>query len=262
MNVLVTGGAGYIGSHVCRDLLAAGHDVVIVDDLSRGRAWTIDRLRELAGNASRVAFYKCDVCGETALARAFEARPVDGVIHCAGVAYVSESIADPAKYDRINTGGTRAMLRACERFGVPRFLFSSSCTTYGDPGAAALPVREECPQRPMNPYGWSKLIAEKAVIDAQANRVASARPLHAAILRYFNVAGCDRAGILGHDFDPETRVIPLCIMAALGKPGAAPFRVFGDDYATQKTYMKPLPLMGQQAVNSFGASPSHYYALP
>lgn len=233
MRVIVTGGAGYIGSHAALVLLEHGHDVVVVDSMmaGRGSVHAVETLAALAP-AGRFAFHHADINDRAGFDAAFAGGKVDAVMHFAGVAYVGESSRDPLLYHRVNSAGTISVLEACDRHRVPRLVFSSSCVTYGDPGAAHLPVTEDAPQVPMNPYGHSKLAAERAVKDF----VASARVpgFSAAILRYFNVAGCDAAGRMGHSHDPETRVIPLCLRAAMGiaEPGqSAPlFTVFGDDY--------------------------------
>lgn len=230
MRIVVTGGAGYIGSHAAALLLERGHEVVVLDALLPGRAdpSAVDRLRAIAGGRSAaLEFHHGDVTDPAALDRVMTpGGKIDAVMHFAGVAYVAESVRDPLMYHRINTTGTLEVLRACARAGVKRLVYSSSCVTYGDPGGTALPIVEDCPTVPMNPYGWSKLHAERVIRDH-----ASATPgFSCAILRYFNVAGCDRRGRLGHSHDPETRVIPLCLRAALGIDER--FVIFGDDYPT------------------------------
>lgn len=234
MRVLVTGGAGYIGSHAVLALLERGHNVVVVDAMLPGRASAsaIETLQRLAPSAGTLTFHRADVNDRAAFDAAFAAGGIDAVMHFAGVAYVGESVRDPLMYHRINAAGTVSVLEAVQRHRVPRLVFSSSCVTYGDPGAAHLPVTEDTPQAPMNPYGHSKLAAERAIRDfAASGHVAG---FSAAILRYFNVAGCDPAGRLGHNHAPETRVIPLCLRAAMGitEPGQTRplFTVFGDDY--------------------------------
>lgn len=234
MRVLVTGGAGYIGSHAALSLLEKGHHVATLDSMMAGRASAaaVETLRSLAPSAAAFAFHHADVNDAKALDAAFTAKPVDAVMHFAGVAYVGESNRDPLLYHRTNAAGTLSVLEAMDRHCVPRLVFSSSCVTYGDPGAAHLPVTEDAPQAPLNPYGHSKLAAERIVRDFAASRRIPG--FSAAILRYFNVAGCDVAGRLGHNHDPETRVIPLAIRAAMdtcepGQPRPL-FTVFGDDY--------------------------------
>ncbi len=228
MRVLVTGGAGYIGSHACLALLERGHEVLSLDAMLPGRASVeaIDTLRSIGGTAFDA--HLGDVNDPAALARAFGAGRVDALMHFAGVAYVGESVRDPLLYHRTNAGGTFSVLEACARHGVRRVVLSSSCVTYGQPGPALLPVSEDCPQTPTNPYGWSKLAAERALRDFHG--AARGSGFAAVALRYFNVAGCDRRGRLGHRHTPETRVIPLAIRAAMGVDPA--FTVFGADYPT------------------------------
>lgn len=242
MRVLVTGGAGYIGSHAALALLERGHSVTVIDRMMPGRASAaaLDTLRSL-DRTGTLRIIQGDINDPASMDAAMDPHTpgtpgtpgrVGAVMHFAGVAYVGESNRDPLLYHRTNGAGTLSVLEACERHAVNRLVFSSSCVTYGDPGPAQLPVAESCPQVPMNPYGWSKLGAERMVRDfSGARRIVG---FSAAVLRYFNVAGCDRAGRLGHNHDPETRVIPLCLRAAMGiaEPGmAAPmFTVFGDDY--------------------------------
>jgi UDP-glucose 4-epimerase len=233
MRVIVTGGAGYIGSHAAMVLLERGHSVVVVDSMMPGRSSerAVETLSAMAP-AGRFAFHQADVNDRAMFDAAFQSGIVDAVMHFAGVAYVGESNRDPLLYHRTNSAGTLSVLEACDRHRVPRLVFSSSCVTYGDPGAAHLPVTEDAPQVPMNPYGHSKLAAERIVKDfAASGRIPG---FSAAILRYFNVAGCDPAGRLGHNHTPETRVIPLCLRAAMGiaEPDetAPQFTVFGGDY--------------------------------
>lgn len=236
MRVLVTGAAGYIGSHAALALLEAGHDVVVLDSLlpGRGAMSAVDTVAGLAG-ARRFRFVRGDVNDPRALDEAVgvgSAR-VDAVMHFAGVAYVAESVADPLLYQRTNAAGTLAVVEACHRHSVDKLVFSSSCVTYGDPGPARLPIDELCPQSPTNPYGWSKLHAERTILDYAASRRrpgAANASFAGALLRYFNVAGCDVKGRLGHNHDPETRVIPLCLRAAMGIDPE--FVTFGDDYPT------------------------------
>lgn len=231
MNVLVTGGAGYIGSHAAKRLLEAGHKVVVVDSMFRATRGNIERLAGHPSAPGNLVFHEADVNDANALGLILRGHPVDAVMHFAGVAYVGESVRDPLLYHRVNGAGTLAVLEACARFGIPRLVFSSSCVTYGDPGPALLPVREDCPQRPANPYGWSKLAAERMLTDFAAactGPTAVIPGFSCASLRYFNVAGCDRDGLLGHEHNPETRVIPLCLRAAMGVDPV--FTVFGDDY--------------------------------
>lgn len=211
--VLVSGGAGYVGSHACKALAAAGLRPVVVDSLVRGHADAV----------KWGPLVEADISDGAALDRVFASYPVAVVLHLAAYAYVGESMADPEKYYLNNIGGTLSLLAAMRRAGVGAIVFSSSCATYGVP--EALPVVEDTPQRPINPYGYSKLVIEQALRDYQ-----QAYGLRWVALRYFNAAGCDVDGELGERHDPETHAIPLAIAAALGRGPA--FEVMGTDYET------------------------------
>ena len=211
MKVLVTGGAGYIGSHAVRLLLARGHDVLAYDDLSAGHRAAVPEGRLLVGS----------VLDEGRLDEALAG--VEAVLHFAAHALVGESVRDPEKYWRNNVAGTLALLAALRRAGVPRLVFSSTCATYGVP--ATVPITEDEPQRPINPYGSTKLAVERAL-----REYAAAYPLGVAMLRYFNAAGASPEGGIGEDHDPETHLVPLAIAAATGRRG--PLQVLGTDYPT------------------------------
>lgn len=212
MRVLVTGGAGYIGSHAVRELLDAGHDVTVLDDFSEGhRAAVPPTVRLVAG----------DLGHPDALARALDGA--DAVMHFAARAYVGESVKDPASYYRTNVAKALELLWATIAAGVPRLVFSSTCAVYGDP--CQLPMRESHPRQPINPYGATKLAFERALEDHAATGA-----LRVVALRYFNAAGCHPDGSLGEHHDPETHLVPLAIDAATGAgPGLT---IFGDDYET------------------------------
>lgn len=229
MRVLVTGGAGYIGSHACRRLLADGHDVVIVDDFSRGRVEAVERLRSLPGvSHARLEAHVGRVGDRDTLARALRGGGVDAVLHFAAMAYVRESMERPLAYYEANTAQAPALIEAAHEAGVRRFVLSSTCATYGAPSPELIPIREECPQSPINPYGWSKLFIERMLQDYRAAEGDGA--MGVAILRYFNVAGCDRTGLLGEDHDPETHIVPLLLQTALGLRSS--FTILGTDHAT------------------------------
>jgi UDP-glucose 4-epimerase len=215
MNVMVVGGAGYIGSHAVRRLLAAGHRVVAVDNLCRGHGQAVDR---------RAEFHEIDLCETGALTEAMSQHGVDCVMHFAALAYVGESVTQPLRYYENNTSGTISLLKAMEQAGVKRLVFSSSCATYGEPETT--PIVESMPQRPISPYGWSKWCVERILRD-----LGRAAPEFAFVaLRYFNVAGCAGDGTLGEDHDPEPHLIPRLLLAALGRlPNVT---VFGADYPT------------------------------
>jgi len=211
--VLVTGGAGYIGSHVCKALAAAGARSVVFDDLSTGHRDAVRWGPLVRG----------DVRDRVAVAAALKRHEISYVLHFAGKAYVSESMQDPAKYYDNNVGGMIGLLAGCAEAGVGHVVFSSSCATYGLP--ERLPITEDTPQHPINPYGRTKLICEQMLRDH-----GSAHGLHHVSLRYFNAAGADPEGEIGERHDPETHLIPLALMAASGQGPA--LKVFGTDYPT------------------------------
>lgn len=210
--VLVTGGAGYVGSHACKAFARAGWEVFTFDNLSRGWREAVQWGPLIEG----------DLLDPAALDRAMGQADPDIVAHFAAFAYVGESMAEPAMYYRNNVGGSLNLLDAMGRAGVGRLIFSSSCATYGVP--AALPIDEETEQRPINPYGATKLMVERMIGDH-----AAAYGLSAVSLRYFNAAGLDPEGELFERHEPETHVIPLAIEAA--RRGTT-FTINGRDFAT------------------------------
>jgi UDP-glucose-4-epimerase GalE len=214
MRVLVTGGAGYIGSHTVRHLLERGHDVVAYDNLEMGHREFVPAGRLVVG----------DLLEADRLDHALLAHRAEAVIHFAALAAVGESVRDPNRYWRINVTGSLNLVEACRRHGVRRLVFSSTCATYGIPEKPG-PITEDTPQRPINPYGRTKLAVEQILADA-----AAAYGLGYAALRYFNAAGARPDATLGEEHDPETHLIPLAIFAALGRRPA--LQVFGDDYPT------------------------------
>lgn len=211
--VLVTGGAGFIGSHVCKALAAAGFRPVAVDNLSMGHH---DAVRW--GPLERA-----DIADTVALGRIIATHRPVAAIHLAAHAYVGESVAEPQKYYLNNVAGTLSLLNALLSARIRHFVFSSTCATYGNPVSAL--IDESHPQNPINPYGQSKLMVETILRD-----YARRYDLAAVMLRYFNAAGADPDGELGENHDPETHAIPLVIKAALGQAGV--FSVYGDDYPT------------------------------
>jgi UDP-arabinose 4-epimerase len=211
--ILVTGGAGFIGSHACKALAAAGFLPVAFDDLSRGHAEFV-RWGPLV---------KGDILDAEALDAAFAQHRPGAVIHFAALAYVGESMSQPLAYYRVNVGGHINVLEAMLRHRVRTIVFSSSCATYGIP--EELPIAESAPQRPINPYGRSKLAGEQILTDARA-----AEGLRVAMLRYFNAAGADPDGDLPECHAPETHLIPLAINAATGQ--GPPLSILGTDYPT------------------------------
>ncbi len=216
MNVLVAGGAGYIGSHTVKRLAAAGHKPVIYDNLSRGHQAVIDILQ--------VPAIKADLRDKATLTRTLRDNKIDCVMHFAAYAYVGESVGQPLMYYDNNVATTVAVLEAMADAGVNRFVFSSTCATYGDP--EKIPITEDEPKKPVSPYGRSKLMVEQILAD-----YAAASPNFTfAALRYFNASGCAMDGTLGEDHDPETHLIPVILQAIMGiKPQLT---VFGTDYPT------------------------------
>jgi UDP-glucose 4-epimerase len=228
MNVLVTGGAGYIGSHAVQRLLRDGHTVVALDNLFRGHARALARLMPSA--QGRLTFVHADINDTAAVAEAMRGRAVTTVMHFAALAYVGESVEQPLRYYVNNVSGLVSVLRACELTGVERFVFSSSCATYGQPPSGMIPVSEACPQAPVSPYGWTKLHGEHVLRDFAEAQKRAGRAFSHVNLRYFNVCGSDRTGVLGEDHDPETHLIPVVLRTAQGQREHV--GLFGTDYPT------------------------------
>lgn len=229
MNVLVTGGAGYIGSHAVKRLMADGHSVSVIDNLFRGHREAIEILQG-AGLPGRVQFHEGDVGDRALVDRALREGAIDTVMHFAALAYVGESVTQPLRYHRNNTAAALTLIEACDAAGVQRFVFSSTCATYGEPSDEFIPIPETCPQRPINPYGWSKLHVERILSDYADAMSAANRPFAYAALRYFNVAGADSQGLIGEHHEPETHLIPLVLQAAAGIRDS--ITIFGTDYET------------------------------
>ncbi|MGH8020758.1 MAG: UDP-glucose 4-epimerase GalE [Opitutaceae bacterium] len=214
MNVLVVGGAGYIGSHCVRQLIAAGHQPIVLDSLVFGHREALP---------PDVSHYETDLGNEEAVAMILRKEHIDLVMHFAAFAYVGESITDPLKYYFNNCVATYHLLRSMIRVGVKKFVFSSTCATFGVPDR--LPLVEDMPQHPINPYGQTKLDVEQAL-----QNIARANGLSFAAFRYFNAAGAAEDGSIGEDHDPETHLIPLAFYAIQGR--IKELTVFGTDYPT------------------------------
>ncbi len=212
MRVLVTGGAGYIGSHTAKALARQGHEPVVFDNLSLGHREAVKWGPLVEG----------DLADAEALRAALRQHRIEAVIHFAAYAYVGESVVNPRKYFANNVSNALMLLGAMLDEGVRRVIFSSTCATYGVP--RAVPINEEHPQQPVNPYGEAKLFVERAL-----RWYGEAYGLQWVALRYFNAAGADLDGELGENHEPETHLIPLAILAALGGPS---LRVMGTDYPT------------------------------
>lgn len=211
--ILVTGGAGYIGSHACKALAAAGYSPITYDNLVYGHPWAV-RWGPLEHG---------DILDRARLDAVLRKYQPAAVMHFAAFAYVGESMADPGKYFRNNVAGTLTLLEAMRDQGIDQLVFSSTCATYGMP--EQVPIGEQHPQRPINPYGASKWMVERMLAD-----FGSAHGLRAIALRYFNAAGADPDGEIGEVHDPETHLLPLVLDAAAGRLAAV--TVFGDDYPT------------------------------
>ncbi|MEE8450886.1 MAG: UDP-glucose 4-epimerase GalE [Thermoguttaceae bacterium] len=215
MNVLVAGGAGYIGSHAVKQLIEAGHGVVVVDNLYRGHRRAVD---------PRATFHEIELADTRGLIDVMRQHATDCVMHFAALAYVGESVTEPLSYYDNNTAGTISLLRAMDFTGVKRLVFSSTCATYGEPETT--PIVETMRQEPINPYGWSKWCVERVLKDYGA----ADKEFSYVALRYFNVAGSAADGSLGEDHDPETHLIPALLLTALGRREKV--TVFGTDYPT------------------------------
>jgi UDP-glucose 4-epimerase len=223
MRVLVTGGAGYIGSHTCVELLAAGHELVVVDNLSNSKEESVRRVREIAGRD--FPFVKADLRDRAALDAIFRDRPIEAVIHFAGLKAVGESVEKPLEYYDNNLGGTLTLCQAMAAAGVKSIVFSSSATVYGDP--ASVPIREQFPLSATNPYGRSKLFIEEILRDLQVSDPA----WRCILLRYFNPVGAHPSGRIGEDPNGiPNNLMPFVAQVAIGKRPR--LRVFGNDYPT------------------------------
>ena len=224
MAILVTGGAGYIGSHTCVELLAAGLEPVVVDNLANSSEASLQRVEGIAGR--QVPFHQVDVGDVANLREIFSRYDIDAVIHFAGLKAVGESVAQPLRYYQNNVAGTLSLCQVMEEFGVRRLIFSSSATVYGDP--ASVPIREDFPTGATNPYGASKLMVENILRDLCA---APDSRWKVSLLRYFNPIGAHESGTIGED--PRgipNNLLPYVAQVAVGR--LPQLQVFGDDYDT------------------------------
>ena len=223
MDVLVTGGAGYIGSHTCIELLGAGHNVIVVDNLSNSSYEALRRVEEITGQ--RVKFHQIDICDREALETVFRGNPIDAVIHFAGLKAVGESVEKPYLYYHNNVHGTLVLCDVMSRHEVFNLVFSSSATVYGDP--ASVPINESFPLSATNPYGRSKLMIEEILRDFYV----SDQRWNAILLRYFNPAGAHISGRIGEDPNGiPNNLMPYISQVAVGK--LKKLSVFGSDYQT------------------------------
>lgn len=223
MRILVTGGAGYIGSHTCVELLAGGHEVLVVDNLCNSKEAALHRVAEIAGR--KPGFVRADLRDGAALRALFWGRTFDAVIHFAGLKAVGESAEIPLEYYDNNIGGTLTLCKIMVEAGVRNIVFSSSATVYGDP--ASVPIREDFPTSATNPYGRSKLFIEKILKDLHT----SDKSWNIALLRYFNPVGAHQSGHIGEDPNGiPNNLMPFVAQVAAGK--LPRLRVFGDDYET------------------------------
>ena len=223
MRVLITGGAGYIGSHTCVELLRAGYELVVVDNLSNSKEESLRRVQNLAGKS--VTFHKVDLLDREALEAVFARNPVEAVIHFAGLKAVGESVSMPLRYYHNNVAGTLVLCQVMQKYSVRNLVFSSSATVYGEP--ERVPITEDFPLSATNPYGRSKLIIEDILRDLQIAET----DWNIALLRYFNPVGAHPSGQIGEDPNGiPNNLLPYIAQVAVGR--LPHLRVFGDDYPT------------------------------
>ena len=223
MSILVTGGAGYIGSHTCVELLDSGYDIVVVDNLSNSNLISLNRISEITGK--ELKFYQVDLLDKDALHKVFELEKIDSVIHFAGLKAVGESVTKPLEYYTNNINGTLILCEMMREFGVKNLIFSSSATVYGNP--TTVPISENFPVSATNPYGRTKLMIEEILSDL----FISDASWHITLLRYFNPIGAHSSGLIGED--PRgipNNLVPYITQVAIGKLEV--LSVFGDDYDT------------------------------
>ena len=223
MKILATGGAGFIGSHTCVELLQAGYEVVVVDNLSNSKAESLKRVERIAGRP--LSFYRVDLLDKAALSSVFRSHEIDAVLHFAGLKAVGESTQLPLRYYQNNVTGTLVLCEVMKEFGVKTIVFSSSCTVYGDP--QRVPITEDFPLSPTNPYGRTKLVIEEILRDLRA----AESGWQIALLRYFNPVGAHESGKIGEDPNGiPNNLFPYIAQIAIGK--LKELAVFGNDYPT------------------------------
>lgn len=224
MSILITGGAGYVGSHTCVQLLEANHNIVVIDNLSNSNIEVIYRVKKMTGKEFR--FYSEDLCNEEALNNIFKVNEIDSVIHFAGLKAVGESVKLPLKYYDNNLKSTLSLLKVMNIFNVKKLVFSSSATVYGDP--QAVPITEEFPLSATNPYGMTKLIIENILKDIYK----ADTEWNIALLRYFNPVGAHQSGIIGEDPNGiPNNLVPYITQVAVGKLDK--LKIFGSNYLTK-----------------------------
>lgn len=224
MAILVTGGAGFIGSHTVVELQNAGYEVVVVDNLSNSSKKSLDRVKEITGK--EVKFYEADILDKVALENIFDKENIDSCIHFAGLKAVGESVAKPWEYYNNNITGTLTLLDVMKKYGCKNIIFSSSATVYGDP--VEIPITENCPKgQCTNPYGWTKSMLEQILMDIQK----ADKEWNVVILRYFNPIGAHKSGLIGENPNGiPNNLLPYVTQVAVGK--LEQLGVFGDDYET------------------------------
>ncbi len=230
MNILLTGGAGFIGSHTVVELINAGHGVSVVDNLSNSGRGSIARAGKITG--AKVPFYEADVRDKNALEKIFSSQAFDCCVHFAGLKAVGESVTMPWEYYDNNVGGTLALVDVMRRYGCKNIIFSSSATVYGEP--SAIPITEDCPKgRCTNPYGWTKWMIEEILTDLYTSDVKKndPNPWNVVLLRYFNPIGAHKSGLIGEDpRGVPTNLMPFITQVAVGK--LQKLQIFGNDYDT------------------------------